>query len=61
MAFACWLDYRLQGPVGAQIRPLTEWEWQQAATGGIVDTDWLSDEAIAAETVIGRGRRPGTV
>jgi hypothetical protein len=42
MAFCRWLDARLHDelPQGLQIRLPTEWEWQQAATGGKPDCEY---------------------
>ncbi len=52
VAFCCWLSKKL----GYEIRLPTEWEWQQAATGGVPDnkypcgSEWDSSRANTYES-----------
>src|SRR5262249_16933272 len=56
MAYCRWLSERL----GAEIRLPTEWEWQQAATGGRPDyeypwgPEWIDGCANTGENRVGR-------
>jgi hypothetical protein len=56
IAFCRWLSARL----GYEVRLPTEWEWQQAATGGHAENeypwgaDWSSAHANTAESHLGR-------
>ena len=64
MAFCRWLDARLHDrgelPIGRQVRLPTEWEWQQAATGGHFEYEypwgprWIEGRANTLETRLSR-------
>jgi formylglycine-generating enzyme required for sulfatase activity len=64
MAFCRWLDARLRESgvlqAGCQVRLPTEWEWQQAATGGQPNceypwgADWIEGRANTEESRLSR-------